>query len=302
MSLDKIVNFGKVHIALLGLLLLTQTTLCQVVSSVSFKANSQGKIIVQYLFSPAKEGLTYAVSLLASTNGGNSFIVAESLSGDIGTVTTSGWKSITWDVLEDVDSFEGENCIVKVVAEEVHTTSELVSNFLFGDDQLKEKSNGITWGIGWTKTTFPNASTIETNGGLAISARYLAIPLILDVEGFFQSYSFPQDYIQGYSQLSFDGMNLSISTSILPIAQTIIPSVGLGYQASALILGTSSENSGVQLATNSFYGVVASQINFSNTWKLIGSYKISLFQDTKKWNQLIITIDLSTHILKSTNE
>ena len=195
---------------------MSQTTMCQVVSSVSFKANNQRKIIVQYLFSPAKDGQTYSVSLLASTNGGNSFIVTKSLSGDIGAVTTSGWKSITWDVLEDVDSFEGENCIVKVVAEEVHTTSELVSNFLFGDDQLKEKSNGTTWGIGWTKTIFPNASTIEAKGGVDISARYSAIPLIVDVEGFFQSYSFPQDYIQGYSELSFDGMNISVRYINIP--------------------------------------------------------------------------------------
>ena len=294
-------NFWKTHVALLSFVLLAQTTFCQVVSSVSFKANNQGKIVVQYFFSAPKEGQTYAVSLLASTNGGSSYMAAKSLEGDIGTVTTSGWKSITWDVLEDVESFEGENCIVKVVAEEIHTTSELVSNFLFGDKQLKEKSNGITWGIGWTKTIFPNASTIEADGGLDISARYLAIPLIVDLEGFFQSYSFPQDYIDGYSGLSFDGMNLSVSTSILPIAQTIIPSVGLGYQASALTLGT-SDNSVSTLATNSIYGVVGCQVNLTNTWKLVGSYKVTFFQDTKKWNQLIFSIGYSYHALKSTNE
>jgi hypothetical protein len=296
------VNFGKTHIAILGFLLLAQTTFCQVVSSVSFKADNRGKINVQYLFSLPKEGQSYTVSLLASTNGGSSYMAAKSLEGDIGTVTTSGWKSITWDVLEDVESFEGENCIVKVVAEEIHATSELVSNFLFGDNRLKEKSNGITWGVGWTKTTFPNASTIEANGGYDIGARYIAIPLIVDVDCFFQNYSFPQDYIQGYSGLSFDGINLSASTSILPIAQTIIPSVGLGYQASALSLGTSSDNSGVQMATNSLYGIAAGQINLGSAWKLVGSYKVALFQDTKKWNQLIISIGFSYHAIKPPNE
>jgi hypothetical protein len=120
---------------------------------------------------------------------------------------------------------------------------------------------------------------------------------------FFQKYSFPQDFIQGYSELSFNGLNLSASTSIFPIAQTIIPSIGLGYQASALYLGDQGgENSVSQLATNSVYGVVACQINLGIKWKLVGSYKVTLFQDAKKWNQLILSIGFSYQALKSTNK
>lgn len=301
MALDNNVNYRKIYIVLIGIFLLWQTTLCQVVSSVSFKADNEGKIIVQYHLLIPKEGQTYKVSLLASTNGGRSYINAKSVEGNIGKITTSGRKSITWDVLSDVESFEGENCVVKVVVEEIHTSSELVSDFLFGGNEVKEKSNGLFIGFGWTMTIFPNASTINAKGGFDISVRYLAIPFILDMDGFIQKYSFPQDFIHGYSGLSFVGLNLSISTSIIPIAQTIIPSVGLGYQASALYLGDQSGESSVsQLAINSLYGVASCQINFSSEWKLVGSYNISLFQDEKKWNQLILSIGYSYHTLKST--
>jgi hypothetical protein len=152
--------------------------------------NNEGKITVKYHLSIPKEGQTYEVSLLASTNGGGSYINAKSVEGDIGTVTTSGWKSITWDVLADVESFEGENCVVKVVAEEIHTSSELVSDFLFGGDEVKEKSNGLFVGLGWTRTVFPNASTIKANGGFDISARILAIPFIVDADCFFRNIHF----------------------------------------------------------------------------------------------------------------
>jgi len=283
------------------------TTLAQdVVSSVSHKVGDDQKIIIEYFLSIPKVGIEYEISLVGTTDGWKTSLKPKSISGDFGIISQSGRKKIVWDVLTDVEQFEGDNCAFKIIAEQIHSTSEVASDIFFGDEEVINISNGFMIGGGYMKSTFPNAPLLSGGSGVVLVGRFTIIPLLIDLEWLNANFDFNPSLVQGYSQLVLSAINISASISILPLFHTIIPAAGIGCQFSALHIGDLYSSSGTsttlsQKALNSFYGVCSIQINFNQNWKLIGSYKLGFSSDNYNWNQLTISLGYNYDLSKKSN-
>lgn len=256
----------------------------QVVQSVSFEINEKNNLVVDYSLSYQNPELVFDVSLFMSSDGGSSFFQAKSVLGDLSAVSGSGPKRITWDVFADVDVFVGKACIAKVVAKEIHTIGEVVRNMLFGSDETKEFVNSAFIHVGWQKVTFQN-SVFKSDGGFEIGFRYISLPVMIEVDGFLQRFS-----SSGGLEVGHTGINSSASFC-LAISKYVTPAAGLGYQASALYIGSSYGTEATsQVATNGVFYTVSAQINLSEVFKVGYEYKSSIGLGSKQWNQLMAFI------------
>lgn len=266
------------------------TALSQVVDLVSFKPVGEDKIVVDYYLDNSKPYQSFDVALFMSNNGGKTFFLARAVVGDVGLVSGRGSKRITWDVFSDVDAFQGEACIAKVVAKEVHSVKEVASNVFFGSEEVKRFVNGTYFHGGWQKSVFLN-SLFRPNSGFEIGIKFVTLPLVIEADGFYQTFSPNPGSAPNKEEVKYTGMNLSLGLSLLPVSQYITPSVGLGYQASALYTGSSyGDESTSQVATNAVFWTVAGQINLGAGWSLGSEYKNSIGVGNKRWNQLMVFI------------
>jgi len=121
--------FLEITFALTAFLLLTQDPCFpQSITNISFQQTPDNKIRVSYYLS-SPESQDFQIDIFASTDGGRSFIETESVSGDVGHVSGSGWKNATWDVLKDAAQFIGSNCEFRVQATEIKSLGDAIGTF-----------------------------------------------------------------------------------------------------------------------------------------------------------------------------
>ncbi|MBM4166500.1 MAG: hypothetical protein FJ218_06245 [Ignavibacteria bacterium] len=273
-------------------ILVTQRTNAQTISDVSLRAEND-KVLIKYYLSPSKENQSYDVTVRVSSDGGDNFISPHSVSGDVGTVSGSGWKNIYWNVFEDVDLFDGDACIAKVEAEEIRTTVDVLSDIFIGNEKVKDNLNGFIIHAGWNKTSFLNSTfknaidngIIKNSGGIELGIKYAHMPFNFDINFFTTSIDAPTIG----DSISHRGMNFSLSLLVLPSLQYVVPSIISGYQFSAISMEEFSSPTSQANTSSLFYGAGV-EINFHPLMKIVGEYKRSIGLEKRNWDQLFISI------------
>ena len=126
---------------------------------------------------------TANISVDYSTDGGRTYTTLRHVSGDVGMSVTPGHKTITWDVLSEVDKFVGDNICFRVNATTDRGTAnghEWVDLGLsvkwatcnVGATKPEEYGNHYAWGETEPKTTY-NWSTYKwCNGSWNTQTKY----------------------------------------------------------------------------------------------------------------------------------
>jgi hypothetical protein len=267
------------------------TAVAQVVQSVTFGVQSDNTIEVAYYLSPSQPEQSYEIELLASKDGGVSYFKAKAVSGDVGEVSRAGSKRIIWRVFSDVESFEGEQCGIKVMAKEIHPIGESIMNVLFGSKPTKALFDGLHFHAGWEKTTFSGSTyqaaldrgTVQTSGGVELGVKYLTLPFAFECDGFLQTFR-----INGSDAVNFSGINVSGNITLFPMAGFFLPSVGIGYQGSELYVGDSPGSATSQAATNAIFATVGGQLRLTESFSVGIDFKKSIGSGDREWVQLIV--------------
>jgi hypothetical protein len=286
-------------VALIAFLLIAVSRAAgQVVRDVSFVVLDDNTIRVEYYLDPKVSGQSFHVSLLVSEDLGQNFYQAKSVSGDVGTVSGSGRKSITWNVFADKDVIESEYLSVKVVAREITTFGSFLSNTFFGSRRTRLEINGLSLHGGWRDVDFDNP-TFERNvanqsiktrgwgGGGGGGTKLVLLPFLFDLYFFGQRFDGQES--ASPIEIMHAGTNVSASFAVLPVIKYLTPYGGLGYQFSSLSLDSTERAN-----TSSLYWTGGAHLNFllgsDNPFffQLMVEYEHSMALKERAWKQVVI--------------
>ncbi len=282
----RLLNFGLVTLAIFNL---SEQAFCQSVSDVSFQPTADNVVQISYRLS-SSESTDFQVAIFASTDGGRNFFETRTVSGDVGHVSGTGWKSAAWDVLKDVDQFSGPMCKIKIQATEITSLSHAIGTYFTGSTSTKAFVNGFAVYGGWENITFTNTSfrdaiangTLTNAGGWNAGLRYVGLPFILD--GNYVNQTFRASGSR--YPIIYQGVNVSLNFVLLPLLDYFDAYGGIGFQASELAMDAGNLKSKAQ--TNGGFWNAGAQINVMRNWRLGIQYSASVTSGKRNWKQLML--------------
>jgi|GEM_PF-4110612 len=282
-------SFNSSMTAAVLLFLISNPSVSQSVSSISFQQTANNRIQINYYLACGPTQ-SFEVRIFASTDGGRSFIETKSVSGDVGHISGSGWKSATWDVLKDVAQFTGSKCEFRVQAMEIRSFGDAIATFYSGSQSTRRFVNGFSVYGGWQNTTFTNSAfsnsiasgTLTNAGGWNAGARYVRLPFLLDANYVSQTFR-----IEGsrYTVI-YQGLNLSANFIVMPLSDYFDAFGGIGFQASELSISNEPLESDAQ--TNGAFWNAGAQINVTSSWRLGVQYSESFTAGDRNWRQILL--------------
>jgi hypothetical protein len=213
----------------------------QGVQSVVFEKTYGDKIEVRYYLVSAEVDQVYFVRLQFSEDGGISFSDAMSVSGDVGRVLGSGWKTVQWDALADRESIETNRLVVKVVASGARNLGGVFSDVFLGSSSVRHQNNGMTFWGGLSVYRFKNPvfksalalQNITTKAGYGAGLRYVYLPILIDAAYAQEDYEVSEHSVSK-TTVRLHAISMGASVAVLPLLRYIVPTVGGGYQVAWL--------------------------------------------------------------------
>ena len=278
-------------------LIFMSTIWADVIKDVSFIATEDGQIEIMYYFSPPK-GHSCIITVF-TTCGNNDLFQLVSVSGDTGTVSSSGYKKIKWDVFKDREDFQG-NCSFKVSANEIIPASEAIANLFTASEALKKEANGHKLECGYDYLTFTNSFFNQNkksgfiSGGHGIGLNYYFTHLpFLALAGFSHNGFDLPDNVSVTADWSFDIAGLF---SPILFSEYFIPYFGVGYQISALSGAPTGPVSNSDIATaniSGMYFITSTHSNFGY-FGITFTYKKTLNSYMgRSWERLYFGINVN---------
>ncbi len=237
----------------------------QSLRNVDFSIFGDSAIVVSYELEEVQPDELYDVALKVSTNGGLTYdIVPQTVTGDVGIgIKGSGQKHIYWRVLADLPRLDSDALVVRVTAQRRLTTSGMargmakgmmrgVLALFVGNRATRSRSNGVSLDLG-SQLTYFNAGVVRSyllhsTQGLSFAIRgglrYTALPFIWELTTFSEGYRLKPEarerllpyseyyfrHPQAAGNFWFEGVDLTLRYTVLPIFVYFIPSVGVGYE------------------------------------------------------------------------
>ncbi len=291
----------------------------QIVQSVTFEATDDNMIEVKYYLTTDDDEREYDVKLFASMNGGKNYFLAKSTKGDVGMIKSNGFKKIVWNVLSDIESFEGDECLMKVTAEPVKTFGDQMSSVASGfgsvfstmvttSAETEDFLNTGKFHIGLLRSNFNNKyfdraldkDILKRVAGFALGGDIVSLPFDTDFNFFMQMYSIDATNLYQNPFLDKDstnsilhlGMNISTSLVFFPSLKYVVPSAGVGYQISSLMTGSAfsdNKNDTASVAvTSSVFWIVHVHLNVSESVHFGVSYREAFGTRNKDLKQIFV--------------
>jgi hypothetical protein len=291
----------------------------QIIQSVTFEATDDNMIEVKYYLTTDDDEREYDVKLFASMNGGKNFFLAKSTKGDVGMVKGNGLKKIVWNVLSDIETFEGEECVMKVTAEQVKTFGDQMGNVAGGigsvfsamftaSAETEDFLNADKFHIGLLRSDFNNKyfdraldkEILKRVAGFALGGDIVSLPFDTDFNFFLQMYSIDATNLYQNPFLDKDstnsilhlGMNISTSLVLFPSLKYVVPSAGVGYQISSLMTGSAfsdnKEDTASVAVTSSVFWIVNVHLNVSESVHFGFSYREAFGTRNKDLKQIFV--------------
>jgi hypothetical protein len=284
------------------------------IRDVDWDINEDNEMVITYDLSPENLEDVYKISVSVTYDGGRNWFSPRSIRGDLGK-QKKGYrnKEIIWDIFSDVDELEGD-VDVEVVAK-LHRT--MMQRLTVSKKEKKEKFDGINIYliapmIDFDNPTFSNRkddgvlepTNFPHSGGLGMNFMYppLTMDLHFSASSFASKDSLPymDDYYGTLDYREFDTSQVYhtstafyLSHTFLPNIPVVMPSLGLGFQVSALnMIGNYGDKYAKAYTSDLFYVVNVSMASDYAFYQL--SYKHSLTRKLRSWSeiQLILGVHL----------
>ncbi len=197
------------------------------------------------------------------------------------------------------------NATDSFTANRAESSASPLADFFLGSYQVKQYLNGLLFQIGYQRTNFSHPASFGINQdygeGFQFSMGYVALPIILRLDGFFEEIATVPEYSYGYKigdrTLVHSGLNISASIVLLPSLKYGFPFVGLAQQ-SVISKKSSIET---QIAPTSPFWIAGVQANLSqfiltdNTLAgviFVVEYRQSIGEESKRRSDLSLMAGL----------